>query len=161
MAQNKGIPIVVGFLVVLVSTSLAFVQARESIARRAQMASKASVLNTAKVPTTSATPSASVPGLAVTSAPVTAPAQPAAPTKSVTTFTLAQVALHDTASDCWTTVNGGVYDLTSWIARHPGGQDAILSLCGHDGSAAFNAQHDGQSKPENMLASFRKGDLIK
>lgn len=76
-----------------------------------------------------------------------------------TTYTLAQVAEHKDASSCWTTINDGVYDLTSWINQHPGGPEAILSICGIDGSSAFNAQHGGQRRPEQELASFKIGTL--
>jgi cytochrome b involved in lipid metabolism len=81
-------------------------------------------------------------------------------TKS-STYTLADVAKHNGVSSCWTTINGGVYDVTSWINQHPGGRDAILSLCGKDGSSAFINQHGGQARPEAELASFKIGTLIK
>lgn len=83
----------------------------------------------------------------------------ASPTPAPTTYTLAQVATHATASDCWTAVNGSVYDVTSWISRHPGGQRAILSMCGKDGSASFDDQHGGERRPANELASFKIGTL--
>ncbi len=74
-------------------------------------------------------------------------------------YTAAQVAQHSTAKSCWTSINGKVYDLTSWIARHPGGSGAIMSVCGRDGSAAFNGQHRGQGRPAAMLQAFRIGKL--
>lgn len=76
------------------------------------------------------------------------------------TYTIAQVATHNNNSSCWSAINGGVYDLTSWISRHPGGEQAILSLCGTDGSAAFNEEHGGQRRPTSELASFKIGTLI-
>lgn len=72
---------------------------------------------------------------------------------------MAQVAQHGDASSCWAAINGQVYDLTSWISQHPGGSGHILKLCGSDGSAAFNAQHQGQSAPEAQLTRFRLGPL--
>jgi predicted heme/steroid binding protein len=75
------------------------------------------------------------------------------------TYTLAEVQKHSTQSSCWTTINGKVYDVTSWISQHPGGAQAILSLCGKDGSSAFNAQHGGQRRPANELAGFLIGSL--
>jgi cytochrome b involved in lipid metabolism len=78
-----------------------------------------------------------------------------------TTYTMAEVATHNNKSNCWTTINGGVYNVTSWITQHPGGQQAILGLCGIDGSSAFNAQHGGQARPESELASFKVGVLAK
>lgn len=74
-------------------------------------------------------------------------------------YTMAQVAAHNTASSCWTAINGSVYNVTSWISQHPGGQQAIISLCGTDGSAAFNGQHGGQRRPASELASFKIGAL--
>jgi hypothetical protein len=52
-------------------------------------------------------------------------------------FTAAEVATHNKAADCWTIIDGGVYDLTSYIARHPGGND-IVAACGVNGSSLFN-----------------------
>ncbi len=75
-------------------------------------------------------------------------------------YTLAQVQQHNSASDCWAAVNGGVYNLTDWINQHPGGSDRITPLCGTDASAAFNAQHSGQSKPESTLTQFYLGELV-
>ncbi len=76
-------------------------------------------------------------------------------------YTLAQVAAHTDAKSCWTTINGGVYDVTPWISQHPGGAAAILSLCGKDGSAAFTDQHSGQARPASELAGFKIGTLSK
>ncbi len=74
-------------------------------------------------------------------------------------YSLADVAAHSDASSCYTAISGKVYDLTPWISEHPGGQEAILSLCGHDGTDAFMAQHGGQGRPERELANFLLGDL--
>ena len=75
------------------------------------------------------------------------------------TYTLADVTKHATQADCWTTINGAVYNVTSWIAKHPGGAQAIIGLCGIDGSDAFNGQHGGQRRPASELASFKIGTL--
>ena len=56
------------------------------------------------------------------------------------TYTLADVQKHNSQGNCWTTINGGVYNVTPWISQHPGGSEAITSLCGIDGSSAFNGQ---------------------
>lgn len=85
-------------------------------------------------------------------------ASPSAST-STQTYTLAEVQQHNTVTDCWAAINGGVYDLTDWVGQHPGGSDRIIALCGTDASAAFNAQHSGQSKPESTLTQFYIGEL--
>ena len=74
-------------------------------------------------------------------------------------YSLEDIALHNNENDCWTAVDESVYDLTSWINRHPGGREAILGLCGKDGSSAFNTKHGEQEKPVNQIASFKIGIL--
>lgn len=76
-------------------------------------------------------------------------------------ITAAQVAEHKTRSSCWSSINGNVYDLTSWIPKHPGGEQAILKLCGTDGTAAFNRQHGGAAKQAAVLMGFKIGTLTK
>lgn len=60
-------------------------------------------------------------------------------TETAQTFTAAQVAEHDSREDCWTTIRGSVYDLTSFVARHPGG-DEILRACGTDATTLFETR---------------------
>lgn len=74
-------------------------------------------------------------------------------------YTMTEVRLHNSSKSCWSVVNGGVYDLTTWIGGHPGGKEAILSICGKDGSDGFNEQHDGQSSPLKALLKFKIGIL--
>ncbi|MBP9668932.1 MAG: cytochrome b5 domain-containing protein [Candidatus Pacebacteria bacterium] len=76
-------------------------------------------------------------------------------------LTLSEVAKHNSASSCYTIVNGNVYDVTSWISKHPGGQGAIKGMCGVDASADFNGQHSGDRRPETELAGFKLGALVR
>ena len=78
---------------------------------------------------------------------------------STGTITINEVALHATVDDCWSVVNGNVYDLTQWINEHPGGSGPVESMCGIDASTPFNKQHNGQGEPETALASFQIGIL--
>ncbi|MDQ1246264.1 MAG: hypothetical protein QG597_632 [Actinomycetota bacterium] len=72
---------------------------------------------------------------------------------------MSEVLTHNSDKDCWTVINGTVYDLSAWIAEHPGGSVPILSLCGTDGTTSFEAQHAGQAKPESQLAGFEIGTV--
>lgn len=74
-------------------------------------------------------------------------------------YTLADVASHATESDCWTAINGSVYDLTTWIGRHPGGPGPIKGLCGIDGTDGFNKMHGGSKSAEKALILLKIGDL--
>lgn len=97
----------------------------------------------------------------VTTPPTNPVSTPTPSTSATKTFTMAQVSTHHTASDCYTAINGVVYDLSPFIASHPGGVSAISQLCGIDGAALFQAQHGGQGKPEQELASLKIGVLAK
>ncbi len=105
-------------------------------------------------PTVSASP---------TRVPTPAPTVTATPTPSPTVagYTMAQVRANNTAKSCWTAIDGYVYNLTNWISAHPGGAGAILFLCGTDGSNAFKAQHENQSRPAVRLDTYRLGPLNK
>lgn len=85
--------------------------------------------------------------------------------KSVTVvvkkYTLAQVATHKTASNCWSVVGSNVYNLTKWIALHPGGQAQIKAMCGVDASAGFNGQHSGSASAKASLAPYKIGAYLK
>lgn len=85
----------------------------------------------------------------------------ATPTGSASVgYRMADVAQHNTQQDCWVAVDDSVYDVTSWISRHPGGPDKILPLCGTNATSAFHGQHGDQEKPNTQLASFRIGALL-
>jgi hypothetical protein len=52
-------------------------------------------------------------------------------------YTLADVAQHATATDCWMVLNTSkVYNFTPFISMHPGG-DTMNAFCGKDGTLAF------------------------
>ena len=74
-------------------------------------------------------------------------------------FTKAEVAAKNKASDCWTIIGNKVYDLTNWVSRHPGGSSAIASMCGIDGTSRFKNQHGMSGRPNAELDRFYIGDL--
>jgi cytochrome b involved in lipid metabolism len=78
-----------------------------------------------------------------------------------TTYTLADVAKHKTPTDCWTTVNGSVYNLTPFVNQHPGGVENITKICGIDGTSQFMAQHGSDRDPQRELATLKIGTLVK
>lgn len=115
---------------------------------------------------TSPTPSASTSSGATSSASPSSSASAsgtgspsASPSGTTASYTLAQVKTHNTAADCWTAVDGKVYNVTKWEDQHPGGSANIISMCGTDGTAAFKGQHDSKPRPNNELANFQIGVL--
>ncbi len=73
------------------------------------------------------------------------------------TFTMADISTHNSDSSCYTAIRGEVFDLTSWIGQHPGGDDAIRSICGKDGTSAFVGKHGGKAGQEAKLDTFKIG----
>lgn len=84
-------------------------------------------------------------------------------------FTKENVAEHATKTDCWTIVSGKVYDITSYVPRHPGG-DEILKACGADGTSLFTQRETTEGKEvgsgtphssnaASQLESMLMGDL--
>jgi hypothetical protein len=74
-------------------------------------------------------------------------------------YTMADVERRNTAEECWTVVDGTIYDVSSFIARHPAGSQDIINMCGKDASESFLGQHAGQGEPEKWLATLKVGTL--
>ncbi len=94
-----------------------------------------------------------------TAIPTNSPTGTSASQSESSLYTLAGVAKHNNEANCWSVVNGKVYDLTSWINRHEGGADKILSMCGRDASADFNGEHSRDREPQAELKAFYLADL--
>jgi hypothetical protein len=97
-------------------------------------------------------------------ASATPPPTPApTPTKTATAepagYTMEKVRANNSASSCWSVIDGNVYDLTKWISSHPGGAGNIISLCGKNGTAEFASKHRGDSNPQARLRGFLLGPL--
>ncbi len=75
-------------------------------------------------------------------------------------YTMDEVAKHNTASDCWTVISGGIYGLSTWIPVHPGGSGVLIAMCGTDGSAAYNGKHGSDGVAGSQLALLRIGSVI-
>ncbi len=81
-------------------------------------------------------------------------------TTQISTFTLADIATHATEADCWTTIDENVYNLTQFIAEHPGGKRAIIGICGKDGTEAFREEHGkGGRAQAAVFAKYKVGVL--
>lgn len=76
---------------------------------------------------------------------------------AVTGYTAAQVAPHNSVSDCWLIISGQVYNVTNFIPIHPGG-NAIVPFCGTDATTIFSQIHDQAAV--NLLPSYLIGKLI-
>jgi cytochrome b involved in lipid metabolism len=74
-------------------------------------------------------------------------------------LTIQEVANHSSKSDCWVVIDGNVYALNGYMAKHPGGSAVLSSLCGKDGTEAFQSQHARQALPKSELDKLFVGRL--
>ena len=134
--QNKNLLIVVAILIVLLIGGVMYLGKVQN--------------ETYNEPLSANTPSSVAPATASSTATATS---------TSTEYTAAEVATHNNKSSCWTIVGGKVYDVTSFIGRHPGGEKSVLKMCGTDGTSGFTAQHGGKRGPEAALAKLQIGTL--
>lgn len=72
-------------------------------------------------------------------------------------ITVKELELHNSLEDCWLAISGKVYDVSSWIQRHPGGLLPILDTAGQDATDAFIAFHPARVK--TLLPKYYIGEL--
>mmetsp|Transcript_4627 Transcript_4627/g.6485 ORF Transcript_4627/g.6485 Transcript_4627/m.6485 type:complete len:82 (-) Transcript_4627:102-347(-) len=53
-----------------------------------------------------------------------------------------EVTKHSSEQDCWVIVGEEVYDVTNFMADHPGGKKAIMLFAGKDATEEFDMLHD-------------------
>mmetsp|Transcript_19543 Transcript_19543/g.67988 ORF Transcript_19543/g.67988 Transcript_19543/m.67988 type:complete len:82 (+) Transcript_19543:83-328(+) len=53
-----------------------------------------------------------------------------------------EIAKHNTETDCWVVVGDEVYDVTNFMADHPGGKKAIMLFAGKDATEEFDMLHE-------------------
>ena len=99
------------------------------------------------------------PTATLTATPTATPMPMPTPTVTQSRYTMDDVKKKNTSAACWTVIDGNIYDLTKWIPAHRGGPQAIIFLCGKDGTSAFKVQHEGASTPMSALANYFVGPL--
>ena len=78
------------------------------------------------------------------------------PNTTTTYISLVEVAKHNSAENCWTSISGNVFDITNYVKSglHPGG-DKILNACGVEATEMFNSiPKHGDKARGNLDASF-------
>ncbi|KAL3636192.1 Cytochrome b5 isoform A [Castilleja foliolosa] len=73
-------------------------------------------------------------------------------------YSMEEAAQHNTNDDCWVVIDGKVYDVSSYLDEHPGGDDVLLSSAGTDATEGF--EDAGHSKTaRDLLEQFFIGEL--
>ena len=74
-------------------------------------------------------------------------------------ISLAELATHKSKYDAWTAYKGKVYNITQYMAYHPGGEKQLMAGAGKDCTAQFNKFH-AWVNAESMLAKCLIGVLM-
>lgn len=80
-------------------------------------------------------------------------------TTSEKTYTLADVAMHNSKEDCWMIIHDNVYDVTDYVSSHPGGS-AILEGCGIDSTNLFETRPMGSGTPHSGGARDKMDEYL-
>ncbi|KAL4303634.1 hypothetical protein GQ457_10G028570 [Hibiscus cannabinus] len=73
-------------------------------------------------------------------------------------YTMQEASQHNTKDDCWVVIDGKVYDLSSYLDEHPGGDDVVLVATGKDATDDFEDAGHSESAKE-LMQSFCIGEL--
>ncbi|KAK3015150.1 hypothetical protein RJ639_005930 [Escallonia herrerae] len=73
-------------------------------------------------------------------------------------LTLAEISIHNNSKDCWVIINAKAYDVTNFLADHPGGDEVLLAAAGKDASEEFEDAGHG-SAARLMLDEFYAGEM--
>ena len=86
------------------------------------------------------------------------------PTEQVSalkSYSLNEIVAHNNRSDCWIAIDNKVYNVTSFISLHPGG-DQILQGCGKDSTVLFNSvSNHAEESVQAIKKKFYIGELTK
>ncbi|XP_073305115.1 cytochrome b5 [Primulina huaijiensis] len=73
-------------------------------------------------------------------------------------YTMEEASEHNTSEDCWVVIDGKVYDVTTYLEEHPGGDDILLGATGKDATDEF--EDAGHSKTaRELMGQFFIGEL--
>ncbi|WOK99002.1 hypothetical protein Cni_G07714 [Canna indica] len=69
-----------------------------------------------------------------------------------------EVCKHNITKDCWIIIDGKVYDVTSFMDEHPGGDEVLLAVTGKDATNDFeDIGHSDSAR--DMMAKYYIGKI--
>lgn len=73
-------------------------------------------------------------------------------------FSSLEVSKHSSIDDCYLIINEKVYNVSSFISNHPGGQNIMAENCGREVSGLFASIHSNIAW--DLLREYYIGDLV-
>ncbi|PKA56323.1 Cytochrome b5 isoform A [Apostasia shenzhenica] len=69
-----------------------------------------------------------------------------------------EVSRHSATKDCWLIINGKVFDVTSFMEDHPGGDEVLLAATGKDASNDFeDVGHSDSAR--DLMNKYHIGEI--
>ncbi|XP_069549576.1 cytochrome b5 type B [Brachyistius frenatus] len=73
-------------------------------------------------------------------------------------YTLEEIQLHNMSNDTWLIIHDKIYDVTSFLEEHPGGEEVLLEQAGADATESFeDVGHSTDAR--EMLQQYYLGEL--
>lgn len=76
-----------------------------------------------------------------------------------TLITSSFLATKNSIDECWIAYEGKVYDVTHWLAKHPGGIRSIMSAAGSDATSVMKSLH-APNTLEHFMKRIRKVGIL-
>lgn len=74
-------------------------------------------------------------------------------------YAKADIESHNHAEDCWLIIDNNVFDVTSFIDKHPGGK-IIAMACGKDATILFHARGSNGEDHSDSAKKMKENFLI-
>jgi len=74
-------------------------------------------------------------------------------------YSLAEVAKHNSNQSTWIVIHNNVYDVTTFLNEHPGGEEVLLEQSGKDATESFeDVGHSSDAR--ELMKRYKIGQLI-
>lgn len=80
-----------------------------------------------------------------------APSPPHSDASPLPCFTREEVAQHKKYKDCWIILHGEVYNVTEWLAKHPGGGTVLFHYAGQDASVHTHTRKERSTDNRSFI----------
>lgn len=74
-------------------------------------------------------------------------------------FTLAEVATHNTRDDLYLIIRDEVYEVSKFVAEHPGGEEILIEYAGKEATEAFDDVGHSQDA-KDILKQYHVGTIV-
>ena len=81
--------------------------------------------------------------------------------QAIATYTVDEIKTHNTNGDCWLIIEGKVYDISKYMAKHPGGFEILVENSNGKDATQEYIDADHSKRAREMLNTYYIGDVAK